>query len=173
MPSKDFSWWPKEDVDAVISYLRAQPPIDGEPAVMEITPMMKVLDRMDLMAFDVARHIDHQHLPEAPAVAATKEYGEFLALLCRGCHGETLGGGPFPGAPPEVPVPLNITMHETGLKDWTFADFQTSMREGKRKNGKQIDPMMPLAVTKNFSDLELQALWAYLQVAKPQPFGKR
>jgi mono/diheme cytochrome c family protein len=174
MPSQDFAWWPQEDVVALISYVRTVPDADAEPAIVELSPMGKVLDRLDLMALDVARRIDHhQPPPPAPPVAETKEYGAQIAQLCKGCHGATLSGGPIPGAPPELAVPLNLTPHAEGLEQWTLADFKKLMREGVRKNGKKLDPFMPIDAMKNFDDVEVGALWAYLRSTPPRPFGGR
>ncbi len=173
MPSQDFSWWPEEDVTALISYLRTVPPVDSPPSLTEIKVLAKVLDRLDKLPLDVGRRLDHANLPQGPAPAATAAYGQYLSTLCHGCHGKQLSGGPIPGAPPEVPVPLNLTPHETGLKTWAYADFVKLMREGMRKNGKALNPFMPIETTKNYSELELQALWAYLQTTTPLPFGQR
>jgi hypothetical protein len=70
-------------------------------------------------------------------------------------------------------VPLNLTPHETGLKGWTYDDFMALLRSGKRKNGKPLDPFMPVLALKNLSELETRALWAYLQSVPPRPFGDR
>ena len=173
MPSGDFSWWPEADVAAVISFLRTLPPVDGEPSIVDLGPMAKILDQMNMMPIDTARRIDHDHLPKGPTPAPTKEYGAFVAKLCQGCHGEHLSGGPIPGAPPSLPVPLNLTPHSSGLEGWTFEDFDKLMRQGIRRNGAKLNPFMPIETLKNFSEVEMKALWAYLQTLPPMEFGKR
>ncbi len=173
MPSSDFSWWPASDVDALISYLRTLPPVDTEPQVVEVGPVGKILDRMDMMPLDVARRIDHANLPVAPEPAPTAAYGKHISGLCLGCHGQKLSGGPLPGAPASLPIPSNLTPHETGLKSWSFADFDKLMREGVRKSGQPLNPFMPIEATKKFNELEMQALWAYLQTVQPTEFGNR
>ena len=92
---------------------------------------------------------------------------------CKGCHGEHLSGGPLPGAPPSIPVPLNLTPDLTGLREWTFDDFERLMRTGVRKNGKQLDPFMPIESWRNFNDVEMHAIWAYLRTVPPMPWGSR
>ncbi len=62
--------------------------------------------------------------------------------MCRGCHGEGLSGGKIQGDP-NIPIVANITLHETGLKDWTETDFVRAMREGKRRDGTAISEFMP------------------------------
>lgn len=173
MPSADFSWWPDEDVDALISYLRTLPPKDSEAFGVEVGVLGKVLDRMEMMPLDVARRIDHASLPVAPPPSESPEYGRHIATLCQGCHGRTLSGGRLPGAPPELPEPLNLTPHETGLKDWEFADFDKLMRQGIRKNGKPLHPFMPIAATRAFNETEMKALWAYLRTVPALPHGGR
>jgi mono/diheme cytochrome c family protein len=175
MPVPDFNWWPDDDMVAVLSWVRQQPPVDGQPAVMKPSAMLKVLDRLDNIPVDIARRIDHSKPVEKAVIPTTptKEYGEFLANACRGCHGAKLSGGPIPGAPPSMPVPLNLTRHETGLGAYTLDDFKTVLRTGKRKNGKMLDPFMPIEMTRNYSDLETEALFAYLQSVPPTAFGNR
>lgn len=173
MPVQDFKWWPDEDIVAVISWIRTQPPVDGQPAVFEASPLMKVLDRLDQLPVDVARRTDHKNVVIAPAPTPTKEYGAFLASACKGCHGASLSGGPIPGAPPSMPVPLNLTPHETGIAAYELEDFKKVLRTGVRKNGKMLDPFMPITMTRNYSDLETEALFAYLKAQAPTAFGNR
>jgi mono/diheme cytochrome c family protein len=173
MPSQDFSWWPDSDIRALISYLRTVPGVDKPSKPSEPGLMMKLLDRQDMMKVDVARRIDHTEKHNAPAPEPTAAYGAFLAHLCKGCHGENLSGGPLPGAPPDLAVPLNITPAEDGLKDWTFEDFDRLMRKGIKKDGSKLDPLMPVANLKHMNDVEMKALWKYLQSVPPKPFGNR
>jgi hypothetical protein len=93
--------------------------------------------------------------------------------LGTGCHGPGLSGGPIPGAPPELPVPSNITPHETGIKAYTGADFMRLLNTGIKRNGKKLDPFMPLPALAAMNDIEKRALWAYLSSIPAQPFGNR
>jgi hypothetical protein len=173
MPAQEISWLPQEDVVAVVPYLRSLPPVDRANQPMVVKALGKILDRQDKFVFDVARRIDHSKAENPPAPAPTAAYGAFMSRLCTGCHGEHLSGGPLPGAPPSIPTPLNLTPDESGLKDWTFEDFDKLMRTGARKNGKQLDPFLPVECWRNFDDVEMQALWAYLRTLAPAPFGGR
>jgi mono/diheme cytochrome c family protein len=172
MPVQDFSWLPDADVAAIVSYLRVVPAVDRTSAGSEIRMLGKIVDRYDLIPMDVARRIDHQKRETPPAPAPTGEYGSFITRRCTGCHGKTLGGGRVPG-PSSLPVPLNLTPDPTGLAGWTFADFEKVMRTGMRKNGKVLDPFMPIAAWKNLDDTEMHAVWAYLQSVTPRPLGSR
>lgn len=173
MPSVDWQWWPKDDLTALVSYLRSMPPADGPEGVVTIGTLGKVLDRLEQFPLDQARRIDHAKQWPTPVIAPDAAYGASIAKLCQGCHGEGLSGGPIPGAPPDMPVPQNLTHHETGMKDWSFEDFDKLMRTGVRKNGQQVAEMMPIVVTKNFDETEMKALWAYLREAPPKPSGGR
>ena len=121
-----------------------------------------------------AFNTDHQkpHPVEPPVEAASVELGGHIAQVCRGCHGPTLSGGKVAGDP-NMPIVANITPHETGLKGWTEADFIRALRQGKRKDGTDIKPQMPWAAYGQMNDVELKALWAYLQTVPPVPKGNR
>jgi hypothetical protein len=173
MPVQDFAWLPEDDVVAVVSYLRTVPPVDRPDGLMQIRALGKVLDRKGQMILDIARHIDHDSTVRAKAATPTVEYGQFLAMGCSGCHGEHYSGGAIPGAPPSIPIPLNLTPHETGLKGWTIEDLNRLLDTGVRKNGKKLDPFMPFEAFAKFDDVERKALWAYLESLPPVPFGQR
>lgn len=173
MPANVNSWWPDEDVAALIGWMRSLPPVSGDPGVFDVTPLGKLLDRLDSIPIDVARRIDHGHVGKSPPPAANAIYGAYVGTSCRGCHALTLAGGPIPGAPPGMAVPLNLTPHETGLKGWTYDEFKALIQSGKRKNGKPLDAFMPVDSLRNMNELELSALWQYLQSVPPRAFGER
>jgi len=173
MPAQDSNWLPDSDIVAIVSYLRTMPPVAAPNGPCEIGTLGKVLDQRGQVPLDVARHIDHDHVELGPPPAPTADYGRFLGRLCTGCHGEHLSGGPIPGAPSSLPIPLNLTPHETGLKGWTYDDFAKLLDTGNRKNGQKLKPFMPLSAFKNYDDTERHALFAYLQTLPPTPFGNR
>ena len=72
-----------------------------------------------------------------------------------------------------MPIVANLTPHETGLKDWTEADFFRALREGKRKDGSAILAAMPWKAYGQMNDVEIKALWAYLRTVSPIPKGNR
>jgi cytochrome c5 len=173
MPVQDFNWLPDSDIVAAISYLRTVPGVDKTNGMVKVGLIGKILDRNDVMILDVARHIDHGKIEIAPSPSATPAYGKFVARLCTGCHGERLSGGPIPGAPSSMPKPLNLTLDDTGLKGWTFADFDKTMRTAVRKNGKTLDPFMPVSAWQKMDETEMKALWSYLETLPPLPYGQR
>lgn len=173
MPSNEFNWMPDSDLVAIISWVRTIKPVDKPNGPLEFKTLGKIMDRKDKIPIDVARRIDHGHVvtfdgnPEPTAA-----YGKCIARSC-GCHGETYGGGPIPGTPPNFPVPLNITFDETGMKGWTFEDFDAFCKTGLRKNGKKVDPFMPQEALSNMNETEKRALFAFLQSLPPVKFGSR
>ena len=73
-----------------------------------------------------------------------------------------------------VAVPLNLTPDETGLKGYSLDDFKQVMKTGKRKkDGRKLDSMMPVESFGQFDDVEMQALFGYLQSLPATPFGQR
>lgn len=174
MPSHESNWLPDEDIVATISYLRSVPAQSKPSASTKIGLMGKVLDRMGMIPIDIARRVDHAKIEKAGPPTPDAAYGKYLARLCSGCHGEGLGGGPIPGGPPDLPVPLNITFDKTGLAGFSVEDFKQVLKTGKRKqDGRKLDKMMPVESFGQFDDLEMQALYSYLQSVPPKPFGSR
>jgi hypothetical protein len=173
MPVQDIDWLPDSDVAAIVAYMRSVKPADRPNGVTTIGWLGKVLDRQGKIVFDVASKIAEEGIGHAPAPEPTAAYGGFVARLCTGCHGEHLGGGPLPGAPSDFAIPSNLTPDATGLEHWTFEDFDKLMKTGERKNGKKLAPLMPIESWKNFDDIEMHAVWAYLRTLPPRPFGER
>lgn len=53
---------------------------------------------------------------------------------------------------------------ETGLGKWTAADFRSTIRTGRHMGrGREILPPMPTPVYNNFTDADLDAIYAYLR----------
>jgi mono/diheme cytochrome c family protein len=173
MPVHETNWLPDSDLIAILSYVRSVPPVEKASGESEVGVLAKVLDRHDMLTIDVARRIDHAKRETAPAPAPTAAYGAFIARACTGCHGPTLSGGKIPGAPPEMPMPTNLTPHETGLKAWTFADFEKMLATRERPDGSKLDAFMPVEALGNMNDVERQALWAYLQSLPAKKLGGR
>jgi mono/diheme cytochrome c family protein len=174
MPAQDMSWWPDDDLTALVSFVRSVPPVDRALPPSRIGVVGKVIDRLGMLPLDIARRIDHDKPhPKTLQATPTPAYGAELARLCQGCHGEGLSGGPIPGAPPDLPVPSNITPHETGIKLYTEADFMHLLDTGLKRDGKQLNPFMPIAVLRAMNDVERKALWAYLRSVPGKPFGGR
>jgi len=171
MPSREFLNLSDHELSDVVAYIQSRPPVDRTIKPVGIGPVFSFVvgfGSSSLPAFT----IDHQkpHQVEPPVEAASVEMGNHIAQVCRGCHGEHLSGGKVAGDP-NMPIVANITPHETGLKGWTEADFFRALREGKRKDGTGILPQMPWKVYGQMKDVELKALWAFLQTVPPLSKG--
>jgi hypothetical protein len=67
-----------------------------------------------------------------------------------------------------VSLARNLTPDkETGLGDWTVADFKKTIRTGVNKKGEVLLPPMPITTLQNLPDQDLEAIWAYLRTLKP------
>jgi mono/diheme cytochrome c family protein len=163
MPSTEFVNLSDHELSDIVAYVRSRPPVDRTTEPVGIGPVFSFVVAFDEKALP-AFSIDHQrtHPVEPPIETASVELGGHIVQVCRGCHGEQLSGGKV-AADPNMPIVANLTPHETGLKGWTEADFVRALREGKRKDGTAILPQMPWKAYGQMKDVELKALWAYLQ----------
>jgi mono/diheme cytochrome c family protein len=175
MPSHEFYPIGDDDLAAMIAYIKSVPPVDRVHPANRVGPIAALLHVMGKMPLLPARMIDHTApRPVAPAPGVTVDYGEYLATGCVGCHGAGFAGGRIPGSPPDMPIPTNITPDpETGLAAWDQSDFIRLMREGVRPDGSEVNPFMPVQFTKEFTDMELEAMWLYLRGIEPRSFGQR
>ena len=175
MPSWEFQGYSDEDTALLIAHIRNLPPVDNVFPASRPGPVGRLLFLAGQLPLVPAEMIDH----DAPKVAsvtveASAAYGEYLAQGCTGCHGTGFSGGAIPGGPPDWPLATNITPDtETGIGAWTQADFLTAMRAGVRPDGSSIDPFMPWANFSQMTDVELEALWLYLQTVPSQAEGNR
>ena len=173
MPVQEFVNLSDHELSDVVAYLRSVPPVDRDLGPTRMGIVFTFLAAFDSSAF-ATPGIDHSrpHPVEPPAAAVTAEYGEHLVQVCRGCHGPTLSGGKIAGDP-NMPEPANLTPHETGLKNWTEADFIRALREGKRKDGTAILEAMPWRSFGQMDDTQLKAIYAYLRTIPARPKGAR
>lgn len=173
MPSIDFVNLSDRELSDIVAYIRSMPPVDRDPGKVVLGPVFKVmlaLDESPLLAFGV----DHMkpHAVEPPQAAATAEFGAHLVQVCRGCHGLNLSGGKLQGDP-NMPIVANLTPHESGLKGWSEVDFTRALREGKRPDGSAISEYMPWQAYARLSDVQIKAMWVYLQTLAPVEKGRR
>src|SRR5262245_18128667 len=123
MPALELHELGDADLGDLIVYMQSLKSVEQSwpaPRVGPVGRMLLVFDKADIVP---AEHIDHgaPHAP-APAMAATPEYGGYLASSCTGCHKSDFAGGPIPGE--KGAVAANLTMDEaTGLGRWSEADF--------------------------------------------------
>ena len=137
--------------------------------------VLGVVGWVDWLAPDAAQRIDHSLPPAQPvAEGVTVEHGKYVGNMCIGCHGEKLSGGKIPGGPPDWPAAANITPGD-GSSMTRYPDaaaFSAMMRSGKRPDGTPIK-VMPFESISKISDVDLQALYAYLKTVPAKAAGGR
>jgi len=172
MPTIDYAALSDSDTDALITYLQSLAPIGTAvppPAPGPLPRLLWLFGKFPLLSHDQVRGRTISRGEPVPAIDA--RYGAYVAQVCQGCHNPGFSGGPMSGAPPEAPQPANLTPHADGLAGWSEADFLTAMRTGRRPDGRVLDRFMPWTTFGRMSDLELRALWRFLQQLPPRPTG--
>ncbi len=174
MPSEDYNRLTNEDLAALVAHVRSLPPQKGGSAVVELPLPAWVLYGFGAIP-DAAQRIDHSLPPSTPVAAAvTAQHGAYVANMCIGCHGVKLSGGKIPGGPPDWPAAANITPGEGSamVRYQDAAQFMAMMRSGKRPDGSAIK-VMPFGSLSAMSDVDIQALYAYLKTVPARPAGQR
>jgi mono/diheme cytochrome c family protein len=171
MPSEDYNRLTDADLAAVVTYTRRLPPVAGEAARIEMPLMLKALYAAGMIP-DAAERIDHTLPPAQPvAEGPTRQHGEYVANMCKGCHGMALKGGPVPGGPPDWPPAVDLTTAATYAAYDTVEKFRSMMRSGKRPTGEMVR-VMPFPTLKQLNDVDMEALYLYLK-SLPGPSAAR
>lgn len=111
--------------------------------------------------FDLSRmlsgHPETLKMPPAPALPE----GPWLVVSSAT---NTAFSGPW-----GVSFTANLTPdRDTGLGEWTVRDFVATIRTGRHMGrGREILPPMPIPVYSNFTDSDLEAIFAYLRTLPP------
>jgi cytochrome c553 len=171
MPAGDFERMSDQELSDIIAYIRSLPPVDNQAPPRRLGPMGKLLmatGQLQLSADEIDDH-DAPHVAMPPAADTTLEFGAHLAGVCTGCHSASLAGGPIVGGDPSWPPAANLT--PTGLGSWTYEQFVTALREARRPDGTTLLPPMDgvAPYAQRMTDVELRALWMYLQSLPPTP----
>ena len=171
MPSATYQYLGDDDVAAIVAYVRSVPPVNRAEPVSRLGPLGRAMVATGKVQLSEAFEIDHTPKREpVPTAGPTAEYGKYLVTVgaCKVCHGPTLSGGKIEGPPSPVPA-ANITPE--GLKAYDEASFSRALREGIRPGGTPLNASMPWKLTREMNDVEIQAVWNYLQTVPPRPFG--
>lgn len=166
MPSQDYQYLSGGDIAAIVAYLRTVSVVERQDTPTQVGPLAKMLFAMGKLptfipaASGAVRNTST--FSEKPAEGDSAGFGQYIVdTACRGCHGSNLQGGPIAGGPPDWPAAANISA--SALQSWQEADFKRAMREGVNKKGEKLRLPMPIALTSQYTDAELSALWKYLQ----------
>lgn len=144
------------DLQAIIAYLRSQPPVVNETRDPP--------DQVNMLALFLGGANMLPAVPPAatgvitaPPKGATVEYGEYILSFqdCRLCHGEDLKGG-IEGQ--LGPIGWNLDL----VKKWTSEQFITTLRTGVDPNGYRLSKDMAWETYGRMDDVELEAMYLYL-----------
>lgn len=170
MPVGTFQHYSREDVAAMVAFLRKSPPVDRPNQPARIGWLVKALWLVGLETeIFPAENVDHA-APFTPAVppGPTYAYGKYIYTAhCAGCHFDHGRGGRMKSGPPDWPPAANLTVDGAG--GWTRAEFVKAMRTGINPAGSAIRPPMGDAIARFMSktkEADLIALWEYLRTLK-------
>ncbi|MDX1592478.1 MAG: cytochrome c [Balneolaceae bacterium] len=174
MPSHEYNPIDRDDLSALVSYIRSVEPVDNVQPETEVGMLARFLYMYGGMHLVPARLIDHSKpIPEPVEERTPRELGEYLAVTCTGCHGEGFAGGPIPGTPPEWPAAPNITP-AGNIGNWTAEEFIRTMETGVTPEGKELtEPYMPWRMLGAMTDEELKGLYTYLRSLPEKETGTR
>lgn len=162
MPSNFYRELNQEDLGDIIAYLKTlQPSAEAGPP-NTTGPYLWNFVMSNPQGLPAVKMIDHEQtaVPIGPDADNTLEYGEYLALPCKSCHGDDFAG--VPNLERLMVSSPNITPYNLG--DWTEEDFFRTVREGALPNGRFIpQTLMPWEAIGQLTDGELSAIWLYLQ----------
>ncbi|RYZ02867.1 MAG: hypothetical protein EOO73_30245 [Myxococcales bacterium] len=161
MPSRELRTFSNDDVQAIITYVKSVPPVRSavpETRVSLLGQVVLGLAGENLWAANKIRH-DEPRTERATPSGATVAHGEYLIAMCKGCHGQNLRGGLKPG--PDSPPSADIS--PSAMTNWTLPQLRTLLRQGKKRDGTDVNPAMPWRAMTALTDEELTAMWLALR----------
>jgi mono/diheme cytochrome c family protein len=164
MPSEDYNRFTDADLAAVVAYTRTLAPAGGGPAEIVLPLPVRALYGAGVIQ-DAAAKIDHSVPTQQPvAEGVTPEHGQYVANMCKGCHGPELAGGKIPGGPPDWPPAARLTKGEgNAMERYPTPESMIAMfRSGKRADGSAVQ-VMPFESLAKMNDTDLRALHVYLK----------
>jgi len=174
MPYSYYGRMDKEDIEAIIAYLRTLTPIESNTPQREIDfPLNFIVNTIP----------DKAHFTKRPPKANTVEYGAYLvnASGCRECHTPAddkgkidlslafTGGRAFK-MPGLMVRSANLTPdNETGLGNWTSELFVQRFKAYSTDSipSGNTNTIMPWTMYAGMDTLDLEAIFTYLHSLKP------
>ena len=179
MPYPEFRYLAKEDVHAIVAYLRTLPPIEND------VPLPSIDFPMNLIFRTLPSDPDPQPLPDSSDAVGT---GKYLVRVagCYFCHtpndqGTPIAGKDFSGghefSDPEMGTArsANITPDmETGIGGWTEGVFIARFKAYADSTGSHIpyvkggpQTAMPWTIFAGMTEKDLGAIYNYLRTVPP------
>jgi len=152
MPSRMFRNLSDDDTQAIVAYLRSQPPVEPDTPPNSLDVLGAIMVNFEPV-FEAQPPITEPVV--APPAGPTAAYGEYLSYTCSFCHGTDLGGSDEAfGGPGLAGVGFA----------WTEEQFINFIRTGERPSGPPVDgELMPWEIlSKLYEDDELRAIFAHL-----------
>ncbi len=178
-PFMEFQNLTDEDLIAIISFLRSQPPVRNNVPRTEWSFLGKAVLALGLIKPEGPASPPQVSIPRDSSV----EYGAYLAnhlAACNGCHTERdnktgayigesyAGGGYYP--PDEFSqgysfMAPNITPHPSAsiMAQWSEEQFIHRFKQGRLHRGSP----MPWGAFSRMDTIDLKALYRYLQTVEP------
>lgn len=176
MPHHNYGKMDKEDIKAIIAYIRTLPSIENEvPESTSDFPMNIIINTIPKKA----------KMKPMPSKDDKVNYGEYLLVMagCFDCHTQQERGKPVKGMDfaggfkfdmkeNGTAYSANITPHkETGIGYWTKEKFVSTFKsfdaeQHEIKPGMQQTPM-PWTMYATMDEYDLEAIFAFLQTVKP------
>lgn len=181
MPYPHFGTLAREDVEAIVAYLRTLPSVSNPPE-----PARTLKFPLPLVVRTIPAAASHRPIPPRENRVA---YGEYMvnASLCADCHtpideqGAPLPGRDFAGGMVFSPNGVGLVRSanltpdaDTGIGGWTEQQFVDKFRAfrgvpARRLEGaeRQQQTEMPWLDYAGMTDDDLAAIYAYLRTVKP------
>lgn len=181
MPYPRFAKLSRDDVEAIVAYLRTLPEVPNPPV-----PARSLNFPLPLIVRTMPAAASHRPVPPSSDRVA---YGEYMtnAALCADCHtpiddrGQPLPGMDFAGGMPFKPGGVGLVRSAnltpdaaTGIGGWTEQQFLDKFRAyrdapPRRLEGaeREQNSEMPWAAYAGMTDDDLTAIYAYLRTVKP------
>ncbi|MCC6721212.1 MAG: c-type cytochrome [Bacteroidia bacterium] len=174
MPYQDLT---DEDLIAIISFLRSQPPVKNKVKTSQLSFLGKALSAFGLLKPENPKKIPQKSIK----IDSTVEYGKYIANTvanCYGCHTERniktgeFVGKPFAGGFRMIEeargfsfITPNLTPDkETGvIANWNQKAFIERFRQGPIY---EFSPM-PWGAFSRLNEIDLKALYRYFQSIEP------
>lgn len=168
MPFDTYAMMPREDVYAVVAYLRTLEPIERTPSENDLNPLFKIVSRL----------LPKPWMPPEPVDPSDRvAYGAYLVELaeCKLCHGSSLAGGRTFEVPGDGEIlASNITPSSTGIGDWSRENFIGVFKSFASPESQRIlvpegepNTVMPWVQYARLSEEDLGAIYDYLSTFEP------